>query len=507
MPTPRAPSSCKVYTPEILAASMVQAILDHSRSSWLEPCAGPGVFLRVLRDAGVSAKSITAIDLDLKPSLEDSFAQTIRGMDFLGWAQATKQRFDKIVANPPYVSLRRLSLSLRETAITIRGPRGEAVTRRSNTWYAFLCASMSLLQPRGSICFVLPAAWEYAHYASALRKHMPTYFGHFEVHRSQKPLFEMVQDGCFVIIGRNFGCKSESVSYFEHRSITELVAALEKKSSDTRSSCNRVANSKRNLPRQHGLYRLGDVVDIRIGGVTGDSDYFLLKENQRKNLRLPASSLVPVITKARHLVACMIGKNEWEALRKRNERVWLFRPPSRLLLHPSVRAYLRRSFLKGGCRRTRYKVRTREPWHWTELPSRVHGFISGMSGTGPWIAFNKMAKLNATNTLYAVEFRGSQSSEERAAIALSLLTSQGQESLEAIQRIYADRLKKYEPGDLMNVSLPRPQRIKGSATRYREAITALLSGEVQKATRIADGWCKGIRVQFPRRKSEFESHS
>src|SRR5438034_1268556 len=97
------PVSCKVYTPRPLAEALVNALGDEPDAQWLEPCVGEGVFISALADIGVQAERITAIDLESAPGPQDTRANTHRGIDFLQWAATTQRRFDRIVANPPFV--------------------------------------------------------------------------------------------------------------------------------------------------------------------------------------------------------------------------------------------------------------------------------------------------------------------------------------------------------------------------------------------------------------------
>ncbi len=88
--------------------------------------------------------------------------------------------------------------------MAVKIPNGRSVSLGSNYWYAFVCASLTLLKPGGDLCFILPAAWDYANYAASLRDSIPHYFAHFEIHRSRQPMFKLVQEGCVVIVGRGF---------------------------------------------------------------------------------------------------------------------------------------------------------------------------------------------------------------------------------------------------------------------------------------------------------------
>jgi len=169
----RVPDSCVVFTPRPLAVAMVAALGDLPRAMWLEPCVGAGVFLSALNDSGVSSKRIRAIDLATTAHPNDANARTLRGVEFLSWSVATRERFSRIVANPPFIALNCLAKRIQRHATEICIPGTESkVSLGANAWYAFLCASVSLLSLGGSLAFVLPAAWEYSNYAAPLREQL-----------------------------------------------------------------------------------------------------------------------------------------------------------------------------------------------------------------------------------------------------------------------------------------------------------------------------------------------
>ena len=197
----QAPSSCVVYTPTKLANAMTLALDLRPRQQILEPCMGSGALVRALARKGVWASRIRALDLDRKMSEADQHAKVIRGSDFLEWSDKTEERFDRIIANPPYLALSRLNEVLRTNALRVRDPfSGETLSLRGNYWHAFLCASLRLLKSDGGITFLLPAAWDYSNYAAALREELPKHFEQVNVHRSHTPLFKGVQEGSVVLV-------------------------------------------------------------------------------------------------------------------------------------------------------------------------------------------------------------------------------------------------------------------------------------------------------------------
>jgi hypothetical protein len=126
------------------------------------------------------------------------------------------------------------------------------------------------------------------------------------------------------------------------------------------------------------------------------------------------------------------------------------------------------------------------------VPANVHGFMSGMSSSGPWLALSEMKELSATNTLYVVSFRKAKTRAERAAVGLSLLTTPARDALAAAGRRYADGLLKYEPGDLRRIEVPVITRLKGVISRYELAVRKLRTGDQLGAQRLADEWIQPV---------------
>ena len=489
-------ASCDVYTPPPLARAMVTALGNRPSDRWLDPCVGRGVFLHELANLGVSAAQVTAIDIAQPTEPCDPKVATFHGVDFIGWSQATDQRFDKIVANPPYLALSRLDASLLMPVLALTTPTGTPLGRNANYLCAFVYAAMNLLRPGAAICFVLPAAWEYADYASQLRESVPQHFSRFHIHRSRKPLFDGIQDGSVVIIGWGFGERNAETRRFEHHNREQLVSALLDDSpvppvDDTTFHPAALAHDLQ-WPTARPL---GEVLTVHLGGVTGDVNYFLMSEDQRSERELPLESVRSVVSRAGHLASGELTQSAWESLRDSGERIWLFYPPDHLLDHKAVRAYLGLMPSQGGCHQDRYKIRSRWPWYRTLLPAVADGFASGMSKYGPWISLRGMPELTATNTLYVIQFRYKMDQDAKAAWALSLLTSVARQQLHRLGRAYQDGLVKHEQSDLNRVMVPIPSVSKGAQSHYLAAVRFLLEGEPKKSQGMADQWFERMREQ------------
>ena len=364
--TSAVPESCRVSTPRPLADAMVAALGDSAGLRWLEPSVGDGVFLQSLAAAGVGPSRIRGLDLDPMCGAHDTLGRVLRGREFLYWSARTRERFNRVVANPPYAALTRMPSSMRDAAARVLVPGSSSrVSNRANSWFAFLCAGIGLLKPNGSLAFLLPASWEYSNYASPLRKGISEFFDRVEVHRSQELLFPGVLEGNTVLLA--FGYRptrpetalGRSLALVEHEGLTEILDGLRNRAQRTVASQEPSAASSGETPPhpedrprvpligkkiwtrlETGVLRLGDVFEIRIGAVTGDARFFVLSEAQRIQHQLPRSALRPVISRSHHLRSSEIGIEEWSRLRDSRERVWLFSPTIALAKLRSVRSYL-----------------------------------------------------------------------------------------------------------------------------------------------------------------------
>lgn len=477
-----------VYTPFRLAEAMVGAIHASGTPRWLEPSVGKGVFLLALRQRRVPARQIVAVDLDATPCENDEFATVHRGVDFLKWSESSECAFDRIVGNPPFVSIRSLRATLRKTATKVRDHLGRPIGASANTWYAFVLRSVAMLRRGGSLALVLPSSCEYANYCRPGRNSITGSFDRVDLIRSRRPLFDDVQEGAVILVCTGKGGESQLFRRHEVDDLHEVISRLRKLATFTARKCPKGSanQSGTELP-------LGKVARIGLGGVTGDAAYFAFNESRRKLLGIPIRAVRPVVTRARHIRVPQLDQGTFTRLRDADERVWLFDPPPSLLGHERVRAYLNLTAEMGGCHRDRYKIRNRDPWYRIPLPPRPDAFVSGMSTSGIWLCFNESPRLSATNTLYVVHFCSHEEHSRRYEWALALLTSRVRRQLRRSFRVYADGLTKLEPGQLADIRLPIPPQIPNARKRYQDVVGRLLTGDEAGCAALADSAVFGTR--------------
>lgn len=489
MPRVEPPPAGHAQTPHSLARAIASRLSSEHTLTWLDPCVGTGSLVRGVLDT-TSEAAVTAIDLLQDNSFEIGVGAPVQfqwGTDFVAWAQETEASFDRIVVNPPYVPISKLPTALKETALRSRGPFGLSIDGTANYWYAFVLACLNVLKHGGSMALILPAAWEYADYAAKARELLPSQFGRFEVHRSKRPLFEDVQDGCVVVICEGYTQPHQTTMRRVYESIDSLNTGLQTPMKTDDIGVERLPAPGSTLEHK-GTVSMSEIATIGIGAVTGDADFFLLRETERIDRKLPFDSVRPVLSKARHLQSAEIDLSCWVTLWETNQRVWMFDPPDSVLENSAVKAYLELPADQGGCNMDAGKVDGREPWYRVAVPRQFDGFLSGMATEMPWIALNCMPRLAITNTLYGIRFHKELSRDALAAWALAFLTTDTRSAIDLRRRLYPQGLLKLEPRDLESVRIVVPQKTVGAREAYRRAVALLLEGNAGEAGRLADAW-------------------
>ena len=480
------PPNGMAETPELLAKVAVNAIGRDGAKSWLDPSAGSGNLIKAALDAGVPAKTFLAIDLLTNlPSLKNLGVESRLGTDFLRWAKTTQRRFDRVIANPPYVRVRELGEQLYRPAVETRFDE-ITISPNANYWVAFVVASIKLLNPGGCIAFILPAAWEYADYASVLRAKCASMFRELDVHRVSVPMFDDVNDGSILLVARGYGEPTERdprvLRYPSLKNLSETVCMNHVAPNQSKKLRQRL------LSAEDGQVRIGDIARIQIGAVTGDANYFLFSESQRIERDLPPSSVVPVLSKSNHITDAETRLNVWHRLRDQNKRVWLFSPTKEALVNRRVRDYLELPVEEGGCNKEARKIMDRNPWYRVKIPGRFDGFLSGMSQIHCWVALNRMPNLTISNTLYGMRFKTNMNMNEKAAWCLAMLSSSASDSRASLAREYPQGLLKLEPRDFENLLVPRPNSTENALKQYRQVVRLIKSGRRSEAEELVDDW-------------------
>jgi len=197
--------------------------------------------------------------------------------------------------------------------------------------------------------------------------------------------------------------------------------------------------------------RLTDVVRIRRGVATGANSFFLLSDDEAKDL--PPTSVTPVLRRMRDLLGEALDAEAHDSIGARGGKRWLLdlhdAPISNgMPADPRLRRLVQRGRDSGMHLRVLCAVR--DPWFAVERIEPPDLFISPMSKDAFRVATNLIRAVH-TNSLYGLYVNGSLGVEE---VANWLRSSHGQERLRAVARQHSSGLLKLEPRALGAITVP-----------------------------------------------------
>lgn len=470
------------YTPTALSDLLVDWAVRRGDEKILEPGFGGCGFIesaqRRLRDLSTQApvKQIFGCDIDdvayrfLSRVMPDSRIELqFPQLDFMSARPGTTwhEEFDVVVGNPPYVAYQLIPTVDRHAyQDRLKASGFLDVSARASLWAYFVLHAITFLKLGGRVAWVLPGSFLQANYARPVRDHLERLFERTYVCRVHERLF--VKSGAdeetVVLLADGYGTKEGKgeVTYAQVANLGQLAAAIESwrickaKTETTAQSCVSVARNVPNdlLPRPRGdipARRLGDVVRVKIGIVTGDNDFFALSTKQAESLGIETRHLVPLLSKFAMAPGARLTASDMANAAKTAAKCWLVTPkelPSGiesvdqyLLAYPQTKIETVATFKK------------RVLWHCADDRRPPDAFWPVMRDVGPRIVMNE-AQVNCTNTIHRVYALPKTSSTDMLIAFVGILSTMGQLSAEMRGRHYGSGVLKHEPRDVEAIEIP-----------------------------------------------------
>ena len=174
------------FTPKFVAKFMVSLITKPKNALILDPCAGTGVFLSALVEAGYT--NIHAYEID--QNLPNYSPVKIVYKDFL--EVKPEEKYDVVIGNPPYVRWKNIPKKWRDK---FRSDNywSSIMNGLSDLTYAFIYHSVNMLKPGGELIFITPIFWTETVHGRKLRNYLIKR-GHLEllINFNEMRIFEEV---------------------------------------------------------------------------------------------------------------------------------------------------------------------------------------------------------------------------------------------------------------------------------------------------------------------------
>jgi adenine-specific DNA methylase len=488
------------YTPPHAATLLASWVIRRPQDLLLEPsfggCAMLAAAVAVFRDHGNDSpsKQLYGFDVDSRAfehlermGLENDAAHFKKG-NFLKSAPH-ELRVDAVLANPPYVSYHRQTLSQRRLTQKLRDRYFPKLPRFASLWAFFLLHSMSFLRPGGRMAFVLPNSIANAHYGQALLHHLSERFSEVTVVQVAERLF--IQEGADERIALLFLSGYEPngradrapirsldvlrISEIENLAAGALGVEVHGNSEDPRSASVIALNKVKDAC----LVELGSIAKIQIGEVVGNTRFFVRTLREWKEDGVPSKYLFPVLTRAAQIRGLEIS----EASNDLSRIPRLLIPPKNRL-PKAIAAYL--DAYAPDDVEANVTFQKREIWYRCSYDSTAQAFIGSMAHDWPRILGNT-AGVSCANSFYKVIVR--EKNTAASWLPIISLTTPYRLSAEIVGRIRGSGALKLEPSDVAKLCVPKvlPQRPDAYVRRLQRRLEKLVrGGKLEVAARLAD---------------------
>jgi len=391
------------YTESKVAESLTNWAIRNRNDSVLEPSFGDGIFieksLRRFLELGNGDPSITAIEI--QEDVVDKFIRQYQGKALITYSKDFlsldfNQQFDVVIGNPPYVSIKRLPIELRETAQQIIKKNNVKCSNNGSLWYPFVLGAISALKKEGRLAYVLPFEITYARYACSLWSILAQNFSKLTVCRIYEDFFPNVDVETILLLADGKGGNTTKIDYNIYDSVDDLLRNYVSRHTDIQlqdviTRKKPFISSILTLAQQLLLERLkkGDMLKpisenckFKIGYVSADKEFFHPSFDIVEHYLIPNENLYPTILNAKDVNG---GTGIGIEVKSGECNSKLYIPRS---ITEGDKLYILSGEMKGV--HQRYKCRQRNPWYITpniEIPD----VILSVFGERPKIIVNKGA--------------------------------------------------------------------------------------------------------------------
>lgn len=460
------------YSPKPLVKACldrVAALTQLEELRLLEPSAGDGAFLRGLdaHPIGDRLRDILAVELvaseadKCRSALCSRQAQVVTG-SFLAWAQATGEKFDIAVGNPPFVRFQFVGDDDKRLALEIMRMAGLPFRRVSNLWIPVTLGALLHLRAGGVFAFIIPSECLTGVSAGLIREWLLKNVDELQVEMFPPGTFPEVLQQVVVLSGKRRTTTRLS-THAPLRFVDYLADGRRAKSWSHSAAVDTHTWTRYLLSPSHldayteatrfpAVERLGALAKIEVSTVTGANDFFCVTTSQLREYDLSPWS-VPLLSRIRHAKGLTFAASDYSEVVASEQKAHLlyFDGQAGDALEAAGPArYLATGIAMGIDRR--YKCRIRRPWYRVPLVKPGQVLLSKRSHRFPRLVLND-AQVATTDTIYQ-GFVSSSSRVNPAALVAGFHNSLTLLSCEIEGRSFGGGVLELVPSEIARVAVP-----------------------------------------------------
>jgi adenine-specific DNA methylase len=455
------------YTPEPIASFILKwAFNGNKELDILEPSCGDGVFLEEIKKGNYEYNSVTAIEFDeievIKSKKINLDKTKIINSDFHDFCINTKQKFDLVIGNPPYIRYQYFDRGQQKFASEIFGKASLKYSKLTNAWVSFVVGSSLLLKEEGKIGFVLPAEILQVSYAQPLREFLGQFYNKINIVSFEKLVFPDIQQEVVLLLCEKNKTNTHLIEHLELRDAEELkkldVSKLKspKKKIDFKSNKwtfyflnQKEIDFLERLQTKKIIPKLGDYAKVEVGITTGSNPFFTvpLSTVQFYNLEKYAK---PLVGRSVQVPSVIFTKKDWEKNRDSEARTHFLSFPKMKDLNGSIgaRDYItlgEESEINKG-----YKCRIRNEWQIVPSQRISDALFIRRNNKYPKLIINE-AKAYTTDTMHRVTMK---ENAEIKALTASYYNSLSFAFSEICGRSHGGGVLELMPNEVERILLP-----------------------------------------------------
>ncbi|MEP7336962.1 MAG: class I SAM-dependent methyltransferase [Acidobacteriota bacterium] len=483
------------YTPQPISDFLARWAIKSRFDAVLEPSCGDGILVEsaikalIENGAGMQEAVNLVQGVELEQTERLKTLERIRALgerpkeanihlgDFFGYCkenlsdadllaicdQRPKTSFDAIIGNPPFIRYQNFQEEHRKPAFEIMERAGLSPTRLTNSWVPFVVAASFLLSEKGRLALVIPAELLQVNYAAELRRFLSDYFRQITLITFRKLVFEGIQQEVVLLLAECSGNGITGIRTIELEGIDDLVdyehtdfvhRELKPMDHSTEKWTQYFLSKKeigllRELRTHPHLTESRKVIDVDVGIVTGQNEFFVLNRVRAKDLSLKRFTR-RLVSRSGHLKGAVFSEADWQSNAEQDLPAYILDLPDKEFgeLTEAAREYVEfgqdSDFDKG------FKCRIRNRWYvvpsvWVPdafMLRQVHGY--------PKLILNQ-AKATCTDTIHRVRFRNGANGNLIVAAFLNSLTFAFSE---VTGRSYGGGVLELEPNEAEKLPLP-----------------------------------------------------
>lgn len=443
------------FTHEKVAQFMVDWVLQSGENHLYDPAFGLGAFRPSKPEVKFSASEIDTniIDFYRKAFCEDISFITVEDY-FSTWGK----KHTNIVCNPPYMRFQKF-LNRDKVFFDFKKNLNLNLSGYTNTASAFLLKSLSELNGRGRLSYIMPLEFLNAGYGTLVKqkllesKHL---VGIISL-ECEKDIFPDATTSVGILLYDSMHQSSE-VKFYSFKSIDELDN-FELKKPVSLVKVNELDPSAKWLPHfnQHKVeFFHENTVSLECYGrfsrgiATGANEFFVLSKSKALKLELLPHEYVPCITRSSQITKPIFSEQDLVESINVDKPVFLFSADGSY--SNAAKKYIRLGESNGYHKR--FLTKTRTPWFKTEKRLSSPLLLGVFSRGGYKIIRNTSKAFNLTCYHgFQPNIFGSKYIDH---LFLYFFSKAGREIISLSMRTYGDSLDKFEPNDLNTAAFPSP---------------------------------------------------